>query len=268
MVCNILIQQTFLPLESIKLGRFLLNVDHPEQDYLDPACTHTPEIITKTHVSYGGVQVIASDSLVTASLSRLVSAFHSKRNKTFMHVISEKVMTYKLANSGVWFKEVVREEATRKWLEQAIKQGEEVYVVVGYYTMLNAEITEDVATSSTVSVQFDVPVAATLAGMGAITPVGNALDTSVGGHQQKGKGVQRQFVASGEQICAIQFRKVRFKWFSSHNLDSAFLQKENRWKVYWDNRGQDVGTDDVVEADLQDDLEMGTDRGGLMSDIS
>jgi hypothetical protein len=63
-------------------------------------------------------------------------------------------------------------------------------------------------------------------------------------------------VAIGEQICAVQYRKVRFKWFSSRDLDTAALDKETRWKVYWNERGEETGTNDVVEVNLQDALEL------------
>jgi hypothetical protein len=63
-------------------------------------------------------------------------------------------------------------------------------------------------------------------------------------------------VAVGEQVCTVQYRKVRFKWFSSSDLDKTSLEKNSRWKVYWNVRGQENGTNDVVEADLQEDLEL------------
>jgi hypothetical protein len=60
-------------------------------------------------------------------------------------------------------------------------------------------------------------------------------------------------VAAGEQIHAVQYRKVRFRWFSSRDLDRATLEKGNRWKVHGSLRGQEVGTNDVLEAAISED---------------
>jgi hypothetical protein len=64
-------------------------------------------------------------------------------------------------------------------------------------------------------------------------------------------------VASDELIIAVQYRKVQFKWFSSRKIDSAFLEMGcNRWKVFLISARADLddGEDDVVEADLQEDI--------------
>jgi hypothetical protein len=50
----------------------------------------------------------------------------------------------------------------------------------------------------------------------------------------------------------VQYRRIRFKWYSSRDLDRASLEK-NRWRMYWGLRGQEVGTNDVVEATMSDD---------------
>ena len=58
-------------------------------------------------------------------------------------------------------------------------------------------------------------------------------------------------MAADEQIYAVQYRKVRFRWFSSRNLDRAALEK-GRWKVHGSLRGQEVGTNDVLEAAISE----------------
>jgi hypothetical protein len=39
----------------------------------------------------------------------------------------------------------------------------------------------------------------------------------------------------------------------------AFLKRESRWKMYSNIRGQEIGTNDVVEVDLEDALELDND---------
>jgi hypothetical protein len=134
-----------------------------------------------------------------------------------------------------------------------------VYLVVGYYTMVDAEIVEGAAKALEASARLDLPVTATLAAVG-IMPLGGIADPGVksgNGYQQ---GIERSFVAPGEQICAVQYRKLSFKWFSSRDVDRAFLEKEHRWKMYSNIRGQEVGMNDIVEVDLQDELELEGDH--------
>jgi hypothetical protein len=140
-----------------------------------------------------------------------------------------------------------------------------VYLVVGYYTMVDAEIVEGAAKALKASARLDLPVTATLAAVG-IMPLGGIADPGVKSGKSYQQGIERSFVAPGEQICAVQYRKLSFKWFSSRDADRAFLEKEHRWKMYSNIRGQEIGTNDVVEVDLQDELELEGDRENYTSE--
>ena len=207
-------------------------------------------------MNYYEVQQTAADKNFTSLLTRLVSASHTKRSKTFTEVTTDRVTTYQLSNSGLWFKNAVKTKVTWEWIEQAVAQGDSIYVVVGYHTLLDARVVEGANTARESRAKLEVPVTASLAATGVLIPVGHVIDPSIAGHQQHSESTKKQFVATGEQICAVQYRKVCFKWFSSKDLDSAALEKENRWKIYWDIRGQEGGTNDVLETDLQDELEL------------
>jgi hypothetical protein len=258
MPCKTLIYRTLLSSESIRLGRLVRNVDEPQSDYVDPDCDLRPEsVIIKPHLRYEEVQQSTTDKSFTAVLTRLVSASRTRRNKVYTQVTTDRVTTYQLGNSGLWFKSAIKMETTREWIKESIDQGDEIYVVVGYHTMLNAQVVEGAAESSESSAQLEVPITSSItAATGVAVPLGDIADPGVVGNSLKKQGIQRRFVATGEQICAVQYRKVRFKWFSSRDLDAAVLDKENRWKMYWNVRGKQVGTNDVVEVDLQDELEL------------
>jgi hypothetical protein len=62
--------------------------------------------------------------------------------------------------------------------------------------------------------------------------------------------------ASKEQVFAVQYRKVKFGWFSARKVENAFLQRGyNRWKVTTisGRRNEEDGEiNDIVEADLLD----------------
>ena len=256
-----LIHHTFLPVDSIGLGRFVRNLDEPQLEYLDPDySTRQKEIVKRDDYYDGLLQQTAADTSLTAVLIRLVSASWTKRRNQYTQVTTGQVTTYQLDNSGPRFKEAVGIPKTREWIKESIDQGDDIYFVVGYHTMLNAVVVEGSAELEGSSAQLELPVTSPLAATGGVAmPLANLMNLGVGGNKINQRGIQRQFRASGEQVCGVQYRKVCFKWFSSRDLDQAFLESESRWKTYSSIRGQETGTNDVVEVDLHDDLELGTD---------
>src|SRR5436853_4974412 len=139
-----------------------------------------------------------------------------------------QVTTYQLDNSGAWFREAIKKPTTREWIEESIEQGDDIYVVVGYYTMLNAVVVEGSAELVGSSAQLEMPVTASLAAAGVVVALDNIMDPGVNASNTNQRRIQRRFVASGEQVCAVQYRKVCFRWFSSRDLDKAFLERESR----------------------------------------
>src|SRR2546423_3606683 len=257
MTCSTLIYQTFLSSESIRLGRFVRNINEPQSDFLDPDCDLPSEsVIVKPHLGYQELQQNAQKRSFATTLTSVVSASRTKRNNVYTQVTTDRVTTYQLGNSGSWFKAAVKMHATREWIKESLDQGEDIYVVVGYHTLLDAKIIEGAVELGESAAQLSLPVTAAIAGAGVIVPLGDIADPEIAADNSKTKSLQRRYVAIGEQVCAVQYRKVRFKWFSSRDLDAAALEKDTRWKVYWNVRGQEIGTNDVVEVDLQDELEL------------
>jgi hypothetical protein len=257
MLSNVLVPQTFLPLNSVRIGRLVLNVDEPQADYLD--FVDEAEVIIKEHENYTGQAATATDKGFTSSLTTLVSAKRTRQKNAFTRITTTLVKTYQMSNSGLWFTKSLQYEKTRTWIEQAVRQGDDVYLVVGYHTMLDAQVTEEGGVTDETTGSVEVPVTAALTATGVVIPLEGVLDPTVGGHSKRSQGEQKQFVAPGEQICAVQYRKLRFKWYSSRDLDSATLGP-NQWKTYWSVRGSEARGIDVVESELQDDLELEGNR--------
>lgn len=66
------------------------------------------------------------------------------------------------------------------------------------------------------------------------------------------KGIETAacFVAPGERIVKVEYRKLRFRTFRSSDVDSAFLESRSRWKTYAASR--DAAGPDAVEVDLEE----------------
>jgi hypothetical protein len=249
MHCHILLRQTFLPLDSVRLGRLVLNVSEPEQDYFDPFGDEVAKHSVGIQTNYVALQPTTGSKDLLSILTRLVSTSISKHNRMYVQITADTAKKYVLQNSNAWFKRALGSEAARGWLELAICQGDEVYMVVGYTTLLDSRVIEGTAAAMGPGEQLILP---------APPPLPEGSDPTA---------IRRQFVSPGEQICAVQYRKVRFKWLSTHDLDSAELSRDGiRWGLNWNIRGQEVDTLDIVEADLQDELELKGDYEKHTSD--
>ena len=128
------------------------------------------------------------------------------------------------------------------------KQGNDIYLVVGYSTLQDAIITEAISTSNHASGSVTAPLSCALsASTGIFIPVDD-IDVAASLNQDQTSSAMKQFTIPGESVCALQYRKIRVKWYSSRNLDKASLDKANMWRTYASVRGQAAeGEDDVVQ---------------------
>lgn len=203
MPVSVILPQFFLPKSSVKLGRFVTNVDEPHQYYYDPSPRSNFSVFKKVETNYDSIDTLAPNHNFVSELTSFLSSSISNSTKTSIHITTKQVKTYYLDNNGQWFRDAVCSEDTRKWIERIIAEGEDIYVVVGYHTVPDARIA----------------------------------------------GQQRQFVAQGEQIIAVQYRKVRFRLFSSKSVHKATLGKETRWERY--TRYLQSDGEDMVEVELE-----------------
>lgn len=265
MSSNILFPEFFLPFESIKLGRFTVSIKQPHQEYHDPSCASAPEAIIALRNDYGGLHHSALNTGFTTALTSLLSSGISKRAKTSIRIATDQVKTYTLGNSGKWFTEAMSLEETRKWVERAIDQDDDIYLVIGFHTITNARIVQESIQGREVGGQINLPIGLSLATVGAIAPLGNIVDPRVAGHRQLTEGGHIEFMAPGEQICALQYRKVCHRWLSSRNVDRVFLSKGSRWVTYDRCRDDEEGVDDIIEVET---VELQEPEGNWERDVA
>lgn len=258
---SVLLPQTFLPLQSVELGRLVLNVREPQSEFF-PISIDPKDVIVKSTDRFQGQESSATTKDFGSALCHLLSLTRSKQKGTVTRITTERVTTYLLNNSGHWFRQAVQKEDARKWIETANRRGEDIYLVAGYHTVLDACVYETDVRHNTTAGHVALPVAEALTATGIPVPFGEVIDPSIGaGHQQQQTG-QQSFVAAGEQVSAVQYRKVQFKWYTSRELHNKPLGP-NKWKTYSTFRGQ---TEDVVEVDLEEDLELEDDSAVCVYD--
>ncbi len=80
--------------------------------------------------------------------------------------------------------------------------------------------------------QINVPVGFSLDAAGVIIPFAGLIDPEVEGANQSFSHTQTRHLASGEQVCALQYRKVSHKWFSNRRIGSASPSKTRQWSCW------------------------------------
>ncbi|KAI5838509.1 hypothetical protein DFP73DRAFT_564288 [Morchella snyderi] len=246
-------QTSLLPLNAIKLGRFILSIKDPHEDYADPSTPTPPETIKNLQRNFTELRTSSNAFKLRGRLTQLLSASYEHQSKHQIDLSATVAYTYALCNSSAWFKAACAQHSIRRWLQTAIEDGETVYMVTGYHTVVDARFGTGASSTSTDRQQVSMPVDAS----GLPSVQGMDMTAGVDTSHRLCSGFARTFDAPGEQVYAVQYRKVVFRWFSSRNIDKGML-RENKWRVYSgrgprdsnDSGGDSEGEEDVVEASL------------------
>lgn len=257
---SIIPQQTLLPQESVKLGRLITNYEYPYQDYHDPPSSQQPNLLLSFHDAYVAEHHEARVSSFGLTLTSLISARFAKHAKLKIRVNAEQLKTYALDNSEHWFEEVTRLPATRAWIERAIDKRRDIYLIVGFHTITNAKISQESARGKGDHAHIQASLAMSLVAAGVVMPLGEQINPTASLHNQNLNGAQSVFLAAGERVCAIEYRKVIHSWLSSKHIDRSRLSGVRQWPSMETTRDdEEDGEDDIVEVEL---AEMARPDGG------
>jgi hypothetical protein len=249
MLKSTVISQRLLALDAVSLGRLVLNLDSPEQDYHEsPSLKLVPsDIVIKRQSFFEDVRYHHGGAKLTLSLAWLLD------NEAGCDVTKEDrlkastITTHQLKNSMEKFAAMCTDVHTRKWFERILGKGRKVYMIVGFETLTDGVFERKKSFSMSTGISA------------AIAATGTPLDPTAGAEISGGRGCEVRIHAMEEQVCAVQYRKVDFEWFRSRDLDKSSLEKGHRWKVYWATRDEDFSgdeedADDVLVANLMGSL--------------
>ena len=137
------------------LGRLVLNLDAPADDY----CPHEPVTVLRQMVSIVPFPDIAS-LLAQRNKSRLAILLSTlfqgnSPGITVPESVARSAKTSRLLNSGAFFKQLLQNEDTRRWLETVHKKRD-VYLAVGIHSFLDmpGSVSDD---SSDIEGPFSTP---------------------------------------------------------------------------------------------------------------
>ncbi|RKK82833.1 hypothetical protein BFJ68_g17508 [Fusarium oxysporum] len=257
MVATVIPSAFFLPLKSVRLGRFIKNIGHPHEGYYEPPTIDVPEAIV-SKFSFSSLNQQNRKTRFESALTSLMSAGFSKRLQSEVHLAPACGSNYSLDNSDAWFDKAVTLPDTRKWIENAALRGHKIYIIVGIQTFTDTRIVQKSARGQRAGGQANVPVSLALTAATAVMPFAELVDPAVHGEYQNIESDQLCLLAPGEQVCSLQYREVKTRWLSSRLIEPLQLSKTRQWSCMEGNKrdtyedGSDEEDEDTIEVDLGD----------------
>ena len=251
-----ILTQPLLSVNSVRLGRLVLDINAPWQDYRpkSPIQLTSEDVLVTPFLHINEVMEATHGTKFHANLSEAVSGSLAKQRTSIARITAPRGMTYTLFNSGDHFQRICRDADVRTWIEQAIKFGIHVYMVVGFITLTDAKVVGSIRTTSQMQGDASVPVTDIVtSGVGAIVPstLGTILDSGIGVDKLIRDVANATYYSPGEKVFALQYRKVKYEWFNSKSVDTAFLEKGNRWIIQGGYR-ETLEEEEVIAADLEE----------------
>lgn len=208
---------TLIPAGFIQLGRLVTDVREPCTDCLDPTPTNLRDNSAVRRPLY---EQSGQNAALLSPWTNLAAVAHSRKTGGASRIVTDDMALYQLTNPDQWIKSAIKDHSVRHWIEHWIGRAEEVYLLTGYYAMLNPQV-------------FD-----------STGPANNASHT-------------RPLLLTGEHVCTLQYRKLRFRRLSSTELARKGQTERDPWIISWTLRSKDEL--DILDAELQDDLELEDD---------
>jgi hypothetical protein len=260
---SILVSQFFLPPSAVSLGRFVTSLDNPHQNFHEPTSIVNPNCTEKVQTQFDSLQHSTKHRNLGSRLTTFLSSSFTKRLKASVRITADQAKTHYLINAGEWFRDATKSQETCKWIERTIHEGEDIYFVVAYHTLMNAQIVGQLGGQSSTGGTLAVPASTLLTESGVVVPFDMA-DPGFGASSSRVEDEQRKFVAPGEQIYAVQYRRVSWIWFSRDKVNEMTLRTKLWWKEYYTVRTFQSEPEDALEVKLENEIVLDGDHEEYM----
>src|SRR5271169_3339006 len=137
-----------------------------------------------------------------AALTQILESSLKKQKEALGTIKTDSYKIYEMGNSKKWFKTVTFKLETRKWLEESMADGEDIYLVVGYFTVKHAHVEQQSAITRSTKIKAQVPVGQIVGASTGLNP-GDTTNIGVLADQNQSSGVEVKFDALDEQICSV-----------------------------------------------------------------
>lgn len=244
-----------IPRDSIELGRLVLDPKYPSRDFCQPSVRPTADDETTQRLQdfYDIIQR-ARGTRLELNLLELLSAAGSISSQSSTAVSAPLCVIHELGNAVAFFETACREPKVRDWLEtESQRRYSTIYLISGFRVLTDATVELARLRQKGVDTSAAVPAAVVIGaatGVPVPIPLDSGLEVGGGLARVAGDGQRVGYKAAGEQVFAVQYRKVRFSRFSSNKADKAYLEKGSHWKSYLSTRAGGEESEDVIAAEV------------------
>ncbi|KAL8720405.1 MAG: hypothetical protein Q9225_002725 [Loekoesia sp. 1 TL-2023] len=252
MVGKLFLQSQLLPVESISLARFVVDIASPQRRFHDPILDYPPQSLRNKQHDFKEHAQRYNNAKAGGRLTQLLQMARGVEGSLEAHVSATASISHELCQWDAVFRDACASPVTRKWIEDAIEDSQDIYFVVGFRTFVDPSAFETISRSSIKGGEVQVPVSEVVQANVPGLALEGVLDPGVNMSTTRARQNVQSFAIDGEMIYAVQYCKVNFKWYSSRTLETGFLGK-TRWHVHWGVRASDENVeDDVVEAAVEE----------------
>jgi len=246
-------------MHAVTIGRLVTNIKDPNFGYFDAEVKEQPQILTNISTKFYESLKSEAEHRFIAELTHLVSLFRSRKTGILTQISTNRMKEYKLDNVSQWFKSILGLKPTQEWIREQLGGGDKIYLVAGYYTFIDAVVKEGDSIASHTGVDAKLPLAQFLAASAGVILPGTLANPRLSFESSQNNSNQKNFVANGEQICAVRYYRINYHSFLSKSVDKTFLEKKNVLQWYITRKGKEKEKDeapDFIELELgQDDPE-------------
>lgn len=247
-------RNSFLTLKSSALGRLVTDARNPSQDFWPkiPPTLSDVDFDVRPFEALRSTAAAYTDVGFAAKLSRLFSGNVSRERSSFEGLQADSLLRYLLLQPRTYFTTMCADNETRRWMESALRDCP-LFLIVGLVTLTDANVHKGQQGETQGSLSTEAPVGEALTGGALAADPGGAANAGVDVHDATSSVGSSSFRAPGERVVAVQYRKVKFTLLQKRNTDNASLERNpNRWVMFLG--GDRASEDDVIEADLEDEI--------------
>ena len=249
------VTSTPIPIANVQLGSLVPDYLHPAIDAIAPIKPTPADLHTSPQTTYKSLFKTYRKTALGPHLA--VFGFDVSKDQDVDVIIkATRGMLYALKAPTAWFRQLCQETEVQEWIQERARARRSMYIVTGYRTFDDARVTNKDKHGKGLGGSIDIPIDAIASATAAGIPISLGMDASFEGKVERSTNIEERYIAPGEQIYAIQYRRVTVGWFRSRSAAQTSLDDKICWEDVFVSRGEENG-EDMVEAELATALRLG-----------
>jgi|SRR5579859_3863608 len=243
----------FLEKDQVCLGRLVFSINDPGDCFYEAAPELAEQDVSAAPFAWPSLDLQKDkNKAFSLQLSKLLTGKVETAASQHDVLLAQNIKRHKLLNSDRIYAKVLADSGAKKWIEDNWRDGP-VHFVVGLLTAENAAVATASSQTGAVGAKVTAPLGEAIAPGSSIAPVlGSTLDVAAEASKRFTAAQNAKFLAPGERIIAVQYKRVGVRGWFRKDVDASFLEKPGVWAKQF---GFDVvrGTnEEIIEAVVEE----------------